>query len=307
MLLRNALIFHSGALGDFIQTWPLGLALGRLNPQSRVIYVTQRQKGILAEKSLRLDFADSESGWHHLFGDAAKLPEICRRTLTSAHSIFTFLATPGAAWMNAVASIAPKAQISAISSGPWPRILESLSPLPVVRAATSQILASIAERGIGVTRTNENGPIAIHPGSGSPQKCWPFDSFLVLIERLQESGRHCRIFVGEVELERWPADRLHRLQSTAETVHPATYVDLLRELSDCSAFVGNDSGPGHLAAIIGLPTLILFGPTDPNLWKPLGPCVKTLRAEPIVSLSAERVARELSGILPPALSQIRAD
>src|SRR5580693_10240067 len=85
MLLRNVLIFHSGALGDFVQTWPLGLALGRLYPQSRVIYVTQRQKGLLAERALRLEFADVESGWHHLFGDAARLPEICRNKLTSAH------------------------------------------------------------------------------------------------------------------------------------------------------------------------------------------------------------------------------
>ena len=81
MLRRNVLIFHSGALGDFVQTWPLGLALGRLYPQSRVIYVTQRQKGLLAEKALRLEFVDVESGWHHLFGDAARLPESCRNKL----------------------------------------------------------------------------------------------------------------------------------------------------------------------------------------------------------------------------------
>ena len=108
MLLRNILIFHSGALGDFVQTWPLGLALGRLYPQSRVVYVTQRQKGLLAEKAMRLEFADVESGWHHLFGDAARLPEICRNKLASAHSIFTFMAKPGDPWMNAVASIAPQ-------------------------------------------------------------------------------------------------------------------------------------------------------------------------------------------------------
>ena len=36
-------------------------------------------------------------------------------------------------------------------------------------------------------------------------------------------------------------------------------------------FIGNDSGPGHLAAITGIPTLALFGPTDPARWRPLGP------------------------------------
>ena len=39
---RNILLFHAGALGDFVVTWPLALALARLHPQSRVFYVTQK-------------------------------------------------------------------------------------------------------------------------------------------------------------------------------------------------------------------------------------------------------------------------
>ena len=155
MFLRNILIFHSGALGDFVQTWPLGLALGRLYPQSRIIYVTQRQKGLLAEKALRLEFADVESGWHYLYGDSARLPEICRAKLASAHSIFTFVAKPGDEWMKSVASIAPAAQMMAIDAGAWHQILESMAPLPAVRAAMSQIIASIADRGIGISRPTD--------------------------------------------------------------------------------------------------------------------------------------------------------
>lgn len=307
MFLRNVLIFHAGALGDFVQTWPLGLALGRLYPQSRVIYVTQRQKGLLAEKALRLEFANVESGWHHLFGDATRLPEICRSKLASAHSIFSFIAKPGDGWMNAVASIAPHAQVTGISTGAWHQILESMNTLPAVQAAMSQILASIADRGIGLSRPTETGPIAIHPGSGSPDKCWPIDSFLALIDRLHAAGHRCRILLGEVELERWSAEQIHRLQSAEETVHPATYVDLLRELSGCSAFVGNDSGPGHLAGIIGLPSVILFGPTDPAIWKPMGPRVRAFRADPLTSLPVDRVFQELSSGLPQTLSPVRAD
>ena len=307
MFLRNVLIFHAGALGDFVQAWPLGLALGRLYPQSRVIYVTQRQKGLLAEKALRLEFANVESGWHHLFGDATRLPEICRSKLASAHSIFSFIAKPGDGWMNAVASIAPHAQVTGISTGAWHQILESMNTLPAVQAAMSQILASIADRGIGLSRPTETGPIAIHPGSGSPDKCWPIDSFLALIDRLHAAGHRCRILLGEVELERWPAEQIHRLQSAEETVHPATYVDLLRELSGCSAFVGNDSGPGHLAGIIGLPSVILFGPTDPAIWKPMGPRVRAFRADPLTSLPVDRVFQELSSGLPQTLSPVRAD
>src|SRR5688500_10724765 len=66
MLRRNVLIFHAGALGDFVLSWPLALALGRLYPQSRVIYVTAGQKGALAERVLRVDSTDIESGWHEI-------------------------------------------------------------------------------------------------------------------------------------------------------------------------------------------------------------------------------------------------
>src|SRR3982074_1768604 len=61
---RNVLIFHLGALGDFLLTWPVALALGRLHPQSRIFYVTHAGKGRLAEQVLRIEAADIESGWH---------------------------------------------------------------------------------------------------------------------------------------------------------------------------------------------------------------------------------------------------
>ena len=71
---RNILLFHLGALGDFVLTWPLAMALARIHPQSRIIYVTHGQKGKLAEKVLHIESTDVEGGWHHLFGSPADLP-----------------------------------------------------------------------------------------------------------------------------------------------------------------------------------------------------------------------------------------
>ncbi|HEX4054776.1 MAG TPA: glycosyltransferase family 9 protein [Tepidisphaeraceae bacterium] len=302
-MLRNVLIFHAGALGDFVQTWPLGVALGRLYPQSRIMYVTHRQKGELAEKLLRLESLDIESGWHHLFGDIARLPDDCRSRLESAHSVFTFITKPGDAWVQAVATISPSAKIVAMSH----RLLDSLCSYPAIHAAVSQILASIAGKGISHPMQTDGAPIAVHPGSGSPAKCWPLDSYLRLIELLQAAGHPCRIILGEVEHERWPAEQICRLQSAAQTVHPATYVDLFQELSRCCAFIGNDSGPGQLAGILGLPSVILFGPTDPAIWKPLGPRVTALRAQPLLGISPERIVQTILRESPPTLCSAQAD
>jgi len=53
------------------------------------------------------------------------------------------------------------------------------------------------------------------------------------------------------------------------------FADLLRH---AGGFIGNDSGATHLAAFLGLPVIAIFGPSDPDRWKPLGRAVKVLRA-----------------------------
>ncbi len=53
--------------------------------------------------------------------------------------------------------------------------------------------------------------------------------------------------------------------------------DLARWLSGAALYIGNDSGITHLAAAVGVPTLALFGPTDPAVWGPRGEQVSILR------------------------------
>jgi heptosyltransferase III len=288
MLRRNVLIFHSGALGDFILTWPLGLALSRLWPQSRIIYVTQKQKGLLAEKVLRLEWADSENGWHHLFGDIERLPEDCRKKLDGAHAVFAFGAKER--WVETVEG---GTTVSAKPPVDWKGhaseyLLESLAGAPVVAAAVRNMLSVIAGRGIPVGG-HLNGDVVIHPGSGSREKCWPAENFIGLAEKLGRAGRHVSFLVGEVEQERWGSEILSRFESAAPVMQPATYRDLLDVVAGAQLFIGNDSGPGHLAGIIGVPSLILFGPSDPSVWKPLGPRVAVLRRQPIGELAVETV------------------
>ncbi|MGA3068284.1 MAG: glycosyltransferase family 9 protein [Tepidisphaeraceae bacterium] len=299
MLRRNVLIFHSGALGDFILTWPLALALGRLWPQSRIIYVTQKQKGLLAEKALRVEWTDAESGWHHLHANPADLPEKSRAQLDSAHAIFAFTPNPADPSIKAIQELAGSAQIIPVSVKPpedfhqhaSQYLLETLSPVPAVQSATQSFITSIAARGISISRPGSSGagPTLIHPGSGSPSKCWPLENFLHLADKLNHENRRCHFVIGEVERHRWPDADLHRLESAAPVIHPATYRDLLDAISSADLFIGNDSGPAHLAAIVATPTIVLFGPTNPAIWSPLGPRVTIIRRQPLQDLSVAEV------------------
>ena len=301
MLRRNVLILHTGALGDFVLCWPLVLALGRLHPQSRIIIVTHASKGALAEAALRVESADIELGWHALFAeDDVKLVDRPAKLVEGAHAVYSFISRA-----EAIRKLAPEAQVVALEPRP-PQdytkhasqfLLEQLAPAPAVRSAVEQILKSIHLRGISTGRSHD-GDVIVHPGSGSREKCWPLERFLKVIERLRRNRREVRVLLGEVERERFSEREIRSLEAAANVQCPPTYLELFNQLRTGSLFIGNDSGPGHLAGIMGLPSVILFGPSNPAVWRPMGPRVKTLRHDPIDKVAVNEVlsaAKELAG------------
>jgi len=299
-LKRNVLIFHSGALGDFVLSWPLAMAAGRLFAQSRVFYVTSRQKGLLAEKALRLESLDAESGWHTLFADRPNLPDVPSRLLAGAHSVVSFVAEPGSRWESNVRAAAPGAEVLCLAAHPpadfgghhTDFLLQQLSASVVWQQGVGQMIASLRQRGLGHTPPTA-GPVLLHPGSGSRDKCWPLACFTALAGRFRSAGRAVQFAVGEVELERFAPDELSRLRDVADLRTPTTLGELLDLLKSASAFIGNDSGPGHLAGILGVPTVSLFGPTDPARWQPIGPRVAVVRAPSLADITPDAVAAAL--------------
>jgi ADP-heptose:LPS heptosyltransferase len=297
VLRRNVLILHTGALGDFVLCWPLVLALGRLHPQSRIIVVTQASKGVLAEAALRVESTDIEHGWHALFAGDAKADPRVITLLDGAHAIYSFPAGADEAFTKNLVARAPAAKVVALRTIPpegWTRhasewLLEQLKAEPAVRTAVEQILRSVATRGIGTGRSHD-GDVVIHPGSGSPQKSWPAKRFLELIERLKRNRRDVRVLLGEAELERFSDVEIKSFEQSAAVRRPANYLELFNELRSAGELVANDSGPAHLGAIVGVPTLTLFGPaSDAAVWKPLGPRVMVLAEASLEKLSVAKV------------------
>ncbi len=297
MLRRNVLIFHAGALGDFVLTWPLVMALGRLHPQSRIIVVTHASKGSLAELALHVESHDIEQGWHGLFTPDAHLPDRPARMLESAHTIYTFMAGE-----DAFAKRAPEAQLLSLQPTPPAdyakhashHLIDQLVPLPAMKSAVEQMLRSINLRGIGTGRSHD-GDVIVHPGSGSREKCWPVERFVKVIEKLKRKKREVRVIIGEVERERFTEAQIASLEKAAGSPvrRPATYVELFNQLRTASLFIGNDSGPSHLAGVVGLPTVALFGPTNPAVWKPMGPRVRVLHRPALDEISVDDVMGEV--------------
>lgn len=121
--------------------------------------------------------------------------------------------------------------------------------------------------------------IALHPGSGSPAKNWPEPHWAALIAHLiRHSHARLLLIAGEAE-----GDRARRLAAPFPTTRleiaehrPIT--EVADRLATCRAFVGHDTGITHLAAAVGTPALVLWGPTRLDLWRPLGEHVQVLVA-----------------------------
>jgi heptosyltransferase-3 len=124
----------------------------------------------------------------------------------------------------------------------------------------------------------ERKKILIHPGAGSIRKRWPISQFIQIERRLRTDGLKPEFILGPAEIDL--AKALSDLDYPLQQVHILEELpDLLALLESAGGYIGNDSGVSHLAAFLGLATVVIFGPTDPQRWKPIGRTVESVRPD----------------------------
>jgi ADP-heptose:LPS heptosyltransferase len=74
----------------------------------------------------------------------------------------------------------------------------------------------------------------------------------------------------------------------------APLLEVAARLKNCSTYLGNDSGVTHLAAMLGVPTIALFGPSNPHMWRPVGPWVQVLYNPELENILVEVVLDTLT-------------
>jgi heptosyltransferase-2 len=122
-------------------------------------------------------------------------------------------------------------------------------------------------REAGVRRRRDDGHplVAIHPGASRPERAWAAERFGELARRLTEGGARVLVLGGPRDLG--AAARV--LASAGPGAVNGARLDSLARMaalvSCCDLFIGNDSGPAHVAAAVGTPTVAVFGPGVP--WK----------------------------------------
>lgn len=303
----SILLFHAGALGDFVLTWFVARGLAQIRRDHEVAYVTHTAKAKLAARFLGTGASSLDlCGWHTLFAEVPSLHLSARQLLDRATSAVCFISDETDLFARNLKLLAPSLEVCCIKPlppGGYDRHITSyyLDQLSSCYPAIpfEQSLADLAVSGIPVPHS-ATSRVLLHPGAGSPRKCWPMEYYVELAQQMAGRGHEVAIILGEVEQEQLPTRLLEELAANFAVRTPSDYLELAEELLGARLLITNDNGPGHLAAALGCPVLSIFGPTNPSLWRPIGPSARILHHEPLATLSPQIVLTSALEMLSPA-------
>ena len=143
--------------------------------------------------------------------------------------------------------------------------------------ASSQSTAAawLAEHGAA---KDERPLIALHAGSGSEKKNWPVGNWQRLGDRLASTGARLLLIGGEADNAALDTLQRNLAVHTPLIARNLPLPTLAALLARCTRYFGHDTGISHIAAAVGTPSTLLFGPTDPAVWAPPGEHVRIIRA-----------------------------
>jgi heptosyltransferase-3 len=155
----------------------------------------------------------------------------------------------------------------------------------------------VTAKGWGHKFCSYNSPIAVHPGSTDANRRWPSTSFAAVINRLIRLQYPVLLLAGPSEVEVLE-DVRHHLSVPPRTnlltvLQNVPLLEVARRLQQCRRFLGNDSGISHLAGMLGIPSLVLFGPSIPSIKHAMGPSIETMQAQPMKRIPVDKVLQVL--------------
>jgi heptosyltransferase III len=270
------LVLRGGALGDLILTFPVLRELRKGFPNSHLeLWGIFPQARLAAPQFVdrveRLDAPDLVP----FFVDGP-LPQLIRNRLNEFDLAISFLSDPdGVVGRN-------------LAAAGVTRVIACVTKMRPEVHAVFQLAEVLGELGLSLhdptprlavgSKPGRSSTLGFHVGSGSPQKNWPIDRWIELVQRLEGVFSDFLLVGGEADDEVVCEFRARCQVRPLSILLKQDLADLARALYNCTVFVGHDTGVTHLAAAVGTPTVALFGPTDANVWAPLGNHVSLVRS-----------------------------
>ena len=299
--MNRILVIRGGAIGDFILTLPALKALREAYPDARVEILGYEHIAALAENRFYAQAVRSiEYGaLSSFFAKNSELPAELANYFASFDLIISYLFDPDRIFENNLR----RCGVENLLCGPAKIVETSVHAarqlaLPIeqlgieVGDLTEKVFPSIDDRQFarGFLQFVQQPILAIHPGSGSTEKNWPLENWIALFSRnggvpltedgLGEVGNAFSMVVISGEADKTEVEVLEREWKNRK-VRFAKNLPLphLAAVLERSIFIGHDSGISHLAAAAGANCVLLFGPTNPDVWAPRNKNVQILRVQ----------------------------
>jgi heptosyltransferase-3 len=295
------LIIRPGAIGDSLLAFPILCALRRQYPNAHILFAGNAAvlplalaSGLADEVS---DFNDPQ--WSALFSASGISHLNERYDLHTADLAICWLRDSDGIVEHNLLAVAIKRVIVAPGRPPEGQrmhIVDYLAGTIGLNSIEKDIFLSNSIHAVAQENVLLN-TVAIHPGSGGARKCWPIDRFAEVIKHLWQHDHPVLLLIGPADVERLNA--LRNLLPSPPTpnllsiLENTPLLEVARQLGNCACYLGNDSGITHLAAMLGLPTIALFGPSDPAIWRPPGSHVEVIWEPELEQLPVEMVMEHL--------------
>ncbi len=291
-LMKQALLIHGGAVGDFVMALRVVAALRKAGARHVAILGRPHITAVAGPPEGGDAIMDLEvGGFHALFSADLPLPQRVVAQLAPFDLAVDMLGGSAGTTRKRLIE-AGIGQVVNIDPRPRPDRRRHVTDQWLADLSAAGIEAAVGPPTIHLDKTtlhqgrrrlaaataNSEQPLAIlHPGSGSPEKCWPLPGFIELAGALQDVGWRAVFLLGPVERELLNAKETADLRAVAAILSGESLPATAALIASTQLFVGNDSGMSHLAAALGIKTMAVFGPTDPVIWRPLGEDVSVIQ------------------------------
>ena len=227
-------------------------------------------------------FDEENSGWHRLYSNNAETVCGLLPDPSGYDGIYAFVPDPsGSALIAGLKAAAKDAEVIGIPAKPpegsgthASSFFLSYLLVPAPEAVFQALLPLAEKKGAGT--------VVVHPGSGSEKKNWPARCFAETIERLSARRPDLNFILiqglSDKEQVSKVVANLPQMRDRLRIIRPRGIPELSETLARAELYIGNDSGVTHLAGALDLPTVAVFGASDPALWGPLGSRVRVVRA-----------------------------
>jgi ADP-heptose:LPS heptosyltransferase len=253
---------HPGALGDVLLAIPALRAL-RATAGAPLVLAAQPRIGALLQA---LDVVERTVAFDSLGLDALFVDDPARHPrLPEVRRLVCWFGARDPVFVRRLTALVPGAAVAPSTPEQglvWQHLVGTIGAAPGAWCMPVAVPDRVrAEGAQALAAAGCEGPrpwLLVHPGAGSAAKCWPAEAFARTITTVAARARvNVTVHAGPADGEPAAALRRHVGAGVAWLVEPSLST-LAGALAQATLYLGNDSGVSHLAAALGVPSLVLF-------------------------------------------------